>query len=90
MINAEKRKVIATPESSKPVEEESGGASLIKQEEAADIKEIIRTVTLALTPEQSEQLIFAQEIGKAWLALTPAGGVEEEDTPGRTYLNIID
>jgi pilus assembly protein CpaB len=76
-------------ESSKPAEEESGG-SLIKQEEAADIKEIIRTVTLALTPEQSEQLIFAQEIGKAWLALTPAGGVEEEDTPGRTYLNIID
>jgi Flp pilus assembly protein CpaB len=76
-------------ESSTPAAEE-GSASLIKQDEAADIKEIIRTVTLALTPEQSEKLIFAQEIGKAWLALTPAGGVEEVDTPGRTYINIID
>ena len=76
-------------ESAKPPEEEGGGG-LLQQEDAADIKEIIRTVTLALTPEQSEKLIFAQEIGKAWLSLTPAGGIEEEDTPGRTYLNIIE
>jgi Flp pilus assembly protein CpaB len=76
-------------DSSTPAEEEGGGG-LISQSEAEDIKEIIKTVTLALTPEQSEQLIFAQELGKAWLALAPAGGVEEEDTPGRTYLNIIE
>lgn len=73
---------------SSKTEDESG--NLITQEKASDIKEIIRTVTLALTPEQSEKLIFAQEIGKAWLSLAPAGGIEEQDTPGRTYLNIIE
>ncbi len=70
--------------------EEGGGGGLIKQSEAADIKEIVKTVTLALTPEESEKLIFAQELGKAWLALAPAGGIEEQDTPGRTYLNILE
>jgi Flp pilus assembly protein CpaB len=69
---------------------EQENENLITQEKASDIKEIIRTVTLALTPEQSEKLIFAQELGKAWLSLVPAGGIEEQDTPGRTYLNIME
>jgi len=48
------------------------------------------TVVLAVTPEQAEKLVFAEELGKAWFALVPASGMKEEDTPGRTYLNIID
>lgn len=64
--------------------------NLISEDEAEDIKEKIKTVTLALTPQQSEKLIFAQELGRTWLTLLPAGGIEEQDTDGRDYLNILD
>ena len=53
-------------------------------------KEETKTVTLALTPEQAEMLIFTEELGSVWLALVPAGGIDEQETPGRTYLNIIE
>jgi len=53
-------------------------------------KEETKTVTLALTPEQAETLVFTEELGSVWLALVPAGGIDEEETTGRTYLNIID
>ena len=49
----------------------------------------IKTVTLALTPEQAEKLVFSEELGTVWLALLPVGGVEETDTPGRTLDNIF-
>ena len=49
----------------------------------------IKTVTLAVTPEQAEKLVFSEELGTVWLSLLPAGGVEETDTPGRTLDNIF-
>jgi Flp pilus assembly protein CpaB len=49
---------------------------------------VFKTVTLAVTPEQAEKLIFAQELGKVWFALMPLKGINEQDTPGRTYFNI--
>ena len=49
----------------------------------------IKTVTLAVTPEQAEKLVFSEELGTVWLALLPVGGVEETDTPGRTLDNIF-
>ena len=55
---------------------------------AEDIKE--NAVVLAVTAEQAEKLVFAEELGKAWFALVPASGMDEEETPGRTYLNIIE
>lgn len=54
------------------------------------VKTEIKTVTLAVTPEQAEKLVFTEEIGRVWLALVPAKGIEEEETPGRTYMNIFD
>ena len=51
--------------------------------------ETFKTVTLAVTPEQAEKLIFAQELGKVWFALMPSKGINEQETPGRTYYNII-
>jgi len=48
-----------------------------------------KTVTLAVTPEQAEKLVFSEELGTVWLALLPVGGVEETDTPGRTLDNIF-
>ncbi len=50
----------------------------------------IRTVTLALTPEQAEKLVFTEEHGSVWLALLPVGGIEKTDTPGQTYKNIFE
>ena len=49
----------------------------------------IKTVTLAVTSEQAEKLVFSEELGTVWLALLPVGGVEETDTPGRTLDNIF-
>jgi len=49
----------------------------------------ITTVTLAVTPEESEKLVFSEEMGTVWLALVPITGIEEEKTPGRTFDNIF-
>ena len=50
----------------------------------------INTVTLALSPADSEKIVFSQEFGSVWLALLPVDGLEEEDTPGADYVNIFD
>jgi Flp pilus assembly protein CpaB len=50
----------------------------------------VETVTLAVSPEDSEKLVFTEEMGYVWLALAPADGVEEKETPGRTYKNIFE
>jgi len=62
------------------------GASQTRDEQSEDI----RTITLAVTPEQSEKLVFTEEIGSVWLALLPLDGVEKEETTGQTYDNIFD
>jgi len=49
----------------------------------------IKTVTLAVTPEQAEKLVFSEELGTVWLALLPVGGIQETDTPKRTLDNIF-
>ena len=49
----------------------------------------IKTVTLAVSPEDSEKLVFSEEMGSVWLALVPVGGAEEEETPGITLDNIF-
>ncbi len=49
-----------------------------------------RTVTLALTPAQSEKLVFSDEFGNIRLALLPVDGrIMEEDTGGMTFENIF-
>ncbi len=50
--------------------------------------QVFKTVTLAVTPEDAEKLIFAQELGRVWFALMPLKGINEQETPGRTYFNI--
>ena len=51
---------------------------------------IINTVTLAVSPEDAEKLVFSEEMGLVWLALVPSEGVEVKETPGRTYKNIFE
>ncbi len=62
------------------------GASQTRDEQSEDI----RTITLAVTPEQSEKLVFTEEMGSVWLALLPLDGIEKEETTGQTYDNIFD
>jgi len=73
---------------------------IVEEEEADEIlggqttKEIkasdIRTITLAVTPEDSEKLVFTEETGSVWLALLPVDGIERIETPGRTLDNIFE
>ena len=62
------------------------GGGTERETKAPDIK----TVTLAVTPEDSEKLVFTEEMGRVWLALIPTSGIEKEDTPGRTFDNIFE
>ncbi len=62
------------------------GTAQTREEQSEDI----RTITLAVTPEQSEKLVFTEEMGSVWLALLPVDGVEKEETTGQTYDNIFD
>ncbi len=72
------------------IAKESGGAFSQSSSTNTKGQEIVKTVTLAVTPEQAEKLVFSEELGRVWLALVPVNGIEEEKTPGRTYLNILD
>jgi pilus assembly protein CpaB len=49
----------------------------------------IDTVTLAVTPEDSEKLVFSEEVGSVWLALVPTDGVEEKETDGTNLDNVF-
>ena len=66
--------------------------SITEETDQTSSEEIVetRTVTLALTPEQSEKLVFSEEFGNTWLALLPTdGSITEEDTGGMTLENIF-
>jgi len=69
--------------------EETGGI-MSTQTDTSTKKSEIKTVTLAVTPEDSEKLVFTEETGSVWLALLPAEGIEREETPGRTFENIFE
>ncbi len=62
------------------------GAGQTREEQSEDV----RTITLAVTPEQSEKLVFTEEMGSVWMALLPVDGVDKEETTGQTYDNIFD
>ena len=73
------------------VEEEEEAGGILGGETRKEIKASdIRTVTLAVTPEDSEKLVFTEEMGSVWLALLPVDGIERIETPGRTLDNIFE
>lgn len=47
------------------------------------------TLTLALSADDAEQVVFSEELGTVWAALLPATGDALPDTPGRTFDNIL-
>ena len=73
------------------VDESDDGVNILGTEQRTEEpSEDIGTITFAVTPEQSEKLVFTEEMGSVWLALIPLDGVEKEDTTGQTYDNIFD
>jgi len=73
------------------VEEEEEAGGILGGETKKEIKASdIRTVTLAVTPEDSEKLVFTEEMGSVWLALLPVDGIERIETPGRTLDSIFE
>lgn len=60
------------------------------QTEESAKKSEIKTITLAVTPEDSEKLVFTEEMGSVWLALLPTKEIEREETFGRTFDNIFE
>lgn len=57
----------------------SDGVDSGRRPEDVEAQPDARTVTLAVTPEQAQQLALAQENGRLWLSLRPAG--EGESAP---------
>ncbi len=72
-------------------EEEDQEGGVLSGQSTKDISASdIRTVTLALNPEDSEKMVFTEEMGSVWLALLRVYGIERVDTPGRTIDNIFE
>ncbi len=67
--------------------EDGGIFGAQSQSESGSIE--IGAATLAVTPEDSEKLVFSEEMGSVWLALVPVDGVEKEDTTGITMDNVF-
>ena len=72
-------------------EQKEKDSKILSNQAEKDAKAIIvNTVTLAVSPEDAEKLVFSEEMGLVWLALVPSEGVEVKETPGRTYKNIFE
>ena len=72
-------------------EQKAKDSTILSNQAARDENAIIvNTVTLAVSPEDAEKLVFSEEMGLVWLALVPSEGVEVKETPGRTYKNIFE
>ena len=72
-------------------EQKEAESTILSNQAARDQNAIIvNTVTLAVSPEDAEKLVFSEEMGLVWLALVPSEGVEVKETPGRTYENIFE
>lgn len=48
-----------------------------------------KTVTLAVSPADSEKLVFAAEKGHIWMTLEPAGSGQPQAAPGRTMDTVF-
>ena len=71
-------------------EQKQQAGQILSNQAAKDAKAIkISTITLAVLPEDAEKLVFSEELGSVWLALVPSAGVQQKETPGRTFGNIF-
>jgi len=81
-------RTVTAEEQKEKTEKTSKILSTQTEKEKTPIK--VSTVTLAVLPEDSEKLVFSEEMGSVWLALVPSEGVQEKETLGCTYNNIFE
>ncbi len=74
---------------SAPEDGDTSSGSLAAPSTTSGDTEVPGTVTLALSPADAEKLVFAQEMGKVWLALLGSGTTEVPATSGQTYPGVI-
>lgn len=48
-----------------------------------------KTITLAVSPQDAEKLVFAEEKGHVWVTLQPAGDNQSAATPGQTVETVF-
>ncbi len=84
-VGAALRSVSTTQEE----EDGEGGALNATRQDDSQASLNAQTLTLALTAEDAEQIVFCEENGSVWAALLPATGQEVPETPGRTLQNIF-
>ncbi|MBN1193698.1 MAG: Flp pilus assembly protein CpaB [Coriobacteriia bacterium] len=78
-------------QSSAPAEEASDeGVLNTTRQDDTQVSLNAQTLTLALTAEDAEQIVFCEENGSVWAALLPATGQEVPETLGRTRQNIFE
>lgn len=79
----------ALSSSSTDEEPERGGTLSAPRTAGSAEKDVPGTVTLALSPADAEKLVFAQELGRVWLALLGSGTTEVPATAGQTFPGVI-
>lgn len=68
-------------------EEEGGGAFAGGDKNQQE--NVPHVMTLAVTAEQAEKLVFAEETGRIWVALLPATAEDAPSTPGQTIRTVL-
>lgn len=48
-----------------------------------------KTITLAVSPENAERLVFAEETGHVWVTLQPVGDTQTVETSGQTVESVF-
>lgn len=68
-------------------EDQGGGGAFGAANEESDAP---RVMTLSVTPQDAEKLIFAEETGSVWVTLLPATAQEAPSAPGRSLQTLFE
>jgi pilus assembly protein CpaB len=81
---------IGTAVGAEPAEtqQQTSGGGLAGSQQA-DGQQAASTITLALSPEDVEKLVFAEETGSVWLALLGSTDTELPQTQGQTLQSLL-
>jgi pilus assembly protein CpaB len=66
----------------------SSGGAFGQSEGGAEVPDL-PVITVMVTPEDAEKLVFAEQFGKVWFTLVPAEDTTSVTTPGRALPNLF-
>ena len=76
-------------ESSAETEEQKTGGLGSSARQNSSTSEGPRTLTIAVTPEDAERVVYAEELGSVWCALLPASAEDIAPTNGQTVKTVL-